>query len=88
MPFIRDDIPTTVAVSRLVVDYLETTDAVVLPPMVESIVLQNVLQWLHSENTTIRWNATHILLTMSRNQENQTIVNRQLISLVDSDNVY
>ena len=88
MPYIRDDIPTTIAVSRLVVDYLETTDTVILPPMVESIVLQNVLQWLHSENTTIRWNATRILLTLSRNPENQSIVNRQLVSLVDSDNVY
>ena len=59
-----------------------------LPSRVEAIILQNVLQWLHSEYTDIRWNATRILLTMSRNPENYGIVNHQLVNLIDSDSVY
>ena len=59
-----------------------------LPSRVESIILQNVLQWLHSEYTDIRWNATRILLTMSRNPENCGIVNNQLVNLIDSNSVY
>ena len=63
-------------------------DNVMLPARVEAAILQNVLQWLHSEYTDIRWNATRILLTMSRNPENSGIVNHQLVNLIDSDSVY
>lgn len=88
MPYIQGDIATTLAVTQLIVEYLENSDDVMLPSRVESIILQNVLQWLHSEYTDIRWNATRILLTMSRNLENQGIVNHQLVELIDSDSVY
>lgn len=47
MPYIQEDIATTIAVSRLIVEYLETTDTVKLPSRVEGVILQNVLQWLH-----------------------------------------
>ena len=86
MPYIQMDIATTIAVTDLIAGYLEVTDTVMLPIRIESIVLQNVLQWLHSENLDIRWNATRILLTLSRNPENIGIVNHQLINLIDSDN--
>ena len=88
MPYIQGDVSTTIAVTHLIVEYLETSEDVVLPSRVESIILQNVLQWLHSEYTDIRWNATRILLTMSRNPENCGIVNHQLVNLVDSNSVY
>ena len=88
LPYIKGDIATTIAVTRLIADYLETTDTVILPIKVESIVLQNVLQWLHSEHLNIRWNATCILIAMSHNSENQGVVNRQLVNLIDSDSVY
>lgn len=88
MPYIQGDAATTIAVSRLIAGYLENTDTVVLPIRVESIILQNVLQWLHSEYLDIRWNATRILLAMSRNPENHGIVNHQLVNLIDSDSAY
>lgn len=88
MPYIQEDVATTIAVSRLIVKYLETTDTVKLPSRVEGVILQNVLQWLHSEYTDIRWNATRILLTLSRNPENAGIVNRQLINIIDSNSMY
>lgn len=88
MPYIQGDIATMIAVTRLIKEYLEVTDTVMLPIRVESIVLQNVLHWLHSENLDIRWNATQILLALSRNSENKGIINHQLINLIDSDNVY
>lgn len=88
MPYIRDDVATTVTVTRLIAEYLENTDMVKLPLRVEGIILQNVLQWLYSDHIDIRWNATRILLTMSRNPENYGIVNHQLVNLIDSDSVY
>lgn len=88
MPYIQGDIATTIAVTHLIVEYLESSDDVILPFRVEAIILQNVLQWLHSEYTDIRWNATRILFTMSRNPENSGIVNHQLVNLVDSNSVY
>lgn len=88
MPYIQGDVATTISVTRLIVEYLETSDDVMLPSKVEAIILQNVLQWLHSEHTDIRWNATRILLTMSRNPENYGIVNHQLVNLIDSNSAY
>lgn len=88
MPYIQGDIPTTISVTNLIVEYLENSDDVVLPQRVESIILQNVLQWLQSEHIDIRWNATRILFTMSRNPDNYGIVNHQLVNLIDSDSVY
>lgn len=88
MPYIQGDIATTISVTHLIVEYLENSDDVMLPPRVEAIILQNVLHWLYSEYTDIRWNATRILLTMSRNPENYGIVNHQLVDLIDSNSVY
>ena len=67
MPYIQGDVATTIAVTRLITEYLETADTVMLPARVESIVLQNVLQWIRSEYLDI---TTRILLTLSRNLEN------------------
>lgn len=88
MPYIQGNVTTTIAVTNLIVEYLENSDDVMLPARVEAAILQNVLQWLHSEYTDIRWNATRILLTVSRNPENCGIVNHQLMNLIDSDSVY
>lgn len=88
MPYIQNDVPTTIVVTRVIAEYLEVNDDVTFPPKIESIILQNVLQWLCSDQLDIRWNATRILFTLARNPENSSIVNHRLISLVDSDNVY
>lgn len=50
MPYIQGDVATTIAVTHLIVEYLETSDAVMLPSRVEAIILQNVLQWLHPDS--------------------------------------
>ena len=88
MPYIQGDVATTIAVTHLIVEYLEISDNIMFPSKVEAIILQNVLQWLHSEYADIRWIATRILLTMSRNPENYGIVNHQLVNLIDSNSVY
>ena len=67
MLYIQGDVATTITVTHLIVEYLENSDDVILPSKIEAVILQNVLQWLHSEYTDIRWYATRILLTMSRN---------------------
>lgn len=88
MPYINGDITTTIEVSRVIVEYMEITGTVKLPEKIEMIVLQNVLQWLQSYNNTIRWNATRLLLFLARNPENSTIVNEQVIRLINTANVY
>ena len=88
MPHIQGDVATTIAVSQLVVEYLETNDTIVLPPSIDAIVLQNVLQWLRSEYLDIRWNATRILFALSRNSDNHGVINHQLIMLIDSNGAH
>ena len=85
---IQNDIPTTIAVASMVNEYLTSTDSVVLPQPLGTIVLQNVLQWLRSEHLDIRYIATKILLRFSCEPENESVVNRQIINLVDSECIY
>ena len=88
MPYIREDTTTTISVSKHIKEYLEISDTVVLPNKLEALIMQNVLQWLHSDNTNIRLYATKILLTLCRSCENVNIVNHQIIQLINSDNAY
>jgi hypothetical protein len=88
LPCIQNDIPTTIAVASMVNEYLASTDSVVLPQPLGTIVLQNVLQWLRSEHLDIRYIATKILLRFSCEPENESVVNRQIINLVDSECIY
>jgi len=88
LPCIQNDIPTTIAVASMVNAYLTSTDSVVLPQPLGTIVLQNVLQWLRSEHLDIRYIATKILLQFSCKPESESVVNRQIINLVDSECIY
>lgn len=65
--------------------YLETRDDVLLPPRIDAIVLQNVLQWLKSDNLDLRYYAAKILLALACNSENESVVNHQLLNLIDSE---
>ena len=46
------------------------------------------MQWLCSEHIDIRWNATRILLALSRNNDNHGVINHQLITLIDSNGAH
>ena len=88
MPYVQGDTATMIAVARMIDHYLEIKDDVILPPRVDIVVLHNVLQWLQSDNLDTRCIATRILLALARNPENENVVNRQLLSLIDSECVY
>lgn len=88
MPYVQNDTATMISVANIINHYLETTDDVLLPTRVEAVVLQNVLQWLRSDNLDARWIATRSLLALARNPENESVVNRQLLNLIDSECVY
>ncbi len=88
MPYLQDDVATTIVVTELIADYLETTTDVMLPEKVDLVILQNVLKWIHSGHLNVRWTATRIFLMLARNPANCGIINQQLINLVDSSNFY
>ena len=88
IPFIKDDVASCIATSHIFLNYLVSDCNIVFPIIVESLVLQTVLQWLRSENTDLRWNALRIMCLMSRSNNNAGVVNHQLINLVNTDNVY
>lgn len=88
MPYIQDDIATTISVTQVIVDYMSLSENILLPPKIDSIILQHVLQWQKSDNLDIRWNATRIMFMLLRNPENESIINNQILVMVDNDNVY
>lgn len=88
IPLIQGDTATTISVAQMIDKYLEVTANVTFPQRIEGIVLQNVLQWLNLENLDIRCIAARILLTLARNPENESIVNRRLLNLIETECVY
>ena len=88
MSYIQSDKATILSVARIVTEYLEIDDSVVLPKMVGSVILQNTLQWLQQDNLDIKYCATKILLLLGRDSDNESIVNQRVISLITNENVY
>ncbi|MCM1159315.1 MAG: hypothetical protein NC300_11135 [Bacteroidales bacterium] len=88
MPYIQDDIATTISVAQIIVDYMSLSENILLPPKIDSLILQHVLQWQNSDNLDIRWNATRIMFMLLRNSKNESIINNQILNIVDNDNVY
>ncbi|MDO5294127.1 MAG: hypothetical protein Q4F05_15410 [bacterium] len=88
MPFIRNSVATTISVTGMIKDYLEIKEDLQFTNGIENIVLQNTLQWIYSDNLDVRWNATNILFFLLRNPENEGIINRKLVELINTDNAY
>lgn len=85
---IQSDKATILSVSRVIMEYLETDEKILLPKVMSVAVLQNALQWLQLDNLDIKYTATRILLMLSQDKENEAIVNQRVISLIDNENVY
>ena len=81
-------VATSISIATIIDEYLEVANTITLTGRVETLVLQNVLGWLHSEHLDLRCIATRILLALARNQENKSIVDRQLVNMIDGDCVY
>lgn len=88
LPYLKDNIATTISVSNFIAEYLEISEEITFAKSIESVILYNVFAWLHMSYVDIRWNATRILMALLRNSDNQGIINRQVISLIDTENVY
>lgn len=88
MSYIQNDTATTLSVAKMIYGYLEVNDSVLFPKKIETIVLQNVLQWLYFDYIDIRWNATKILFKLIRNPKNKKLINQKVIHLIDNDCVY
>ena len=88
LPLIINDTATAITVTGFIADYLETSENLLLPRTTESVLLHNTFEWLQMDSTDVRWNATRIMLALSRNKENVDIISRKIISLIESDNVF
>lgn len=88
MPYTQNNIAITIAVTRMIVEALELNKETNIPEKIESVILQNVLQWLYSDDLSIRYNATIILLNLLSNKDNISMINRKILSLIDNDNMY
>ena len=88
LPIIINDTATAITATRFIADYLEMSESLMLPRDTETILLHNTFEWLLMDSTDVRWNATRILFALSRNNENTDIINRKILSLIESDNVF
>lgn len=88
LPVIIKDTATTITVTGFIADYLEMGKSLMFQRATETILLHNTFEWLQMDYTDVRWNATRIILTLSRNKENADIINKKILSLIESDNVF
>lgn len=88
LPYIKDDIATTISVASMIIKYLDSTPKATFSDDMETIVLLHAMQWLQSEHSDIRWYATSILLALLRKPNHRTVINRQLVKLVSNESVY
>ncbi len=88
LPYLKDNIATTITVSNFIAEQLELSDTFTLEQSTDAVILQNAILWVHESNVDIKWNATRILMSLLRNPDNKDIINRQIISLIDTENVY
>lgn len=87
MPYIQGNAASIITVSRQITEYLEISNRIILPDKIEGVVLQNVLQWLNSNHTDIRWYATAVLLLLCRTPDNRNVINHTIVGLMDSENM-
>lgn len=85
MPYIKDDLSTSIVVAKILRDYLDISDTVMLPPKIDSLVLQNVLNWICSKNLDLRFISTCILIKLGKNKEYSSVVSNEMLKLIDSD---
>lgn len=88
LPYLKDSRATTITVSNFIASYLELSEEIMFSENIENIILYNVLSWLQDNYINIRFNAVRIMMALLRNSKNHDVINRQIISLIDTDNVY
>lgn len=75
-------------VSGFIAELLEYKKNNKLSNREESVILFNASDWLHSENTDVRWNSMRILFSLLSNPEHREIINRIIVDVIGSENVY
>ena len=88
LPYLEDNDATTIMVTGFIAHYLDMSEQIILPQKTDAVILNNAFAWICTTNKTIRWNATRILLALLRNRDNHDIINRRIVTLIDSENVY
>lgn len=88
LPYIKKNTATLIHVSGFIAELLEYNKSYKLSELEESVLLFNASDWLRSSNTDVRWNSIRILFSLSTNPEYREIINRIIIDIIDSENVY
>lgn len=88
LPLTINNTATAITVTGFIADYLEINENLILERTIDTILLHNTFEWLQMDSTDVRWNATRIMFALARNEENADIINRKIISLIESDNVF
>lgn len=88
LPYIKNKTATLIHVSGFIAELLDYKKNYKLSPLEESVLLFNASDWLHSSNTDVRWNSIRILFSLSINPDYREIINRIIIDIIESENVF
>ena len=88
LPYVKNNTATLIYVSGFIAEFLEYEKCNKISSQEESVLLFISSDWLHSENTTVRWNSMRILFSLLSNPEHREIINRIIVDVVESENVY
>lgn len=85
---LKNDIATISSVSEEIDNFLEIIDGDVLDDNISIIILQNALNWLRNDYLNTRWHALNIIMSLSKNGNYNSILNNEIIHLIDNDSPY
>lgn len=88
LPYVKNSTATLIHVSGFIAELIEYKECNILSNREEAVLLFNASDWLHSENTDVRWNSMRILFSLLRNPEHREIINRIIVDVIESENVY
>lgn len=88
LPYIKNKTATLIHVSGFIAELLEYENNYKLSNLEQTVLLFNASDWLYSRDTDVRWNSMRILFSLSRAPEHREIINRIIIDIIDSENVY
>ncbi|MGN0487864.1 MAG: hypothetical protein ACI4HO_01225 [Ruminococcus sp.] len=88
LPYIKNKTATLIHVSGFIAELLAYEKNYKLSNLEETVLLFNASDWLYSSDTDVRWNSMRILFSLSSAPEHREIINRIIIDIIDSENVY
>lgn len=83
-----DEAAEAIAIAKIIDDYLQDKVDANLPPAIEAIILQKILQWEQADQQDLRYKAVAIMIKLYRKPDYRKSIESSLIQIAARDDSY